>query len=51
MTKNDNNIREKIINGLKLTHKRLIQSKKDRNLELVISENGKVIKVSGKDLK
>jgi len=51
MTKNDNNIREKIIKGLKLTHKRLIQSKKDRNLELVISDNGKIIKVRGKDLR
>ncbi len=51
MTKNDNNIRDKIIKGLSLTHKRLIQSKKDRNLDLVISDNGKVIRVRGKDLK
>jgi len=51
MTKNDNYIRDKIIKGLKLTHKRLIQSKIDRNLDLVISDNGKVIRVRGKDLK
>ena len=51
MTKNDNNIREKIIKGLKLTHKRLIQYKKDRNLDLVISDNGKVIRIRPKDLK
>jgi hypothetical protein len=51
MTKNDNNIREKIIKGLKLSHKRLIQTKKDRNLDLVISDNGKVIKIRPKNLK
>ena len=51
MTKNDNYIRDRIIKGLKLTHKRLIQSKIDRNLDLVISDNGKVIRVRGKDLK
>lgn len=50
MTKNDNNIRAKIIKGLKLTHKRLIQSKKKHNLDLVISENGKIIRVRGEDL-
>jgi hypothetical protein len=51
MTKKDNNIRDKIIKGLELTHRRLIQSKKERNLELVISENGKVIHIQAKDLK
>jgi hypothetical protein len=50
MTKKDNTIRDKIIKGLELTHKRLIQSKKDRNLDLVISEQGKILHIPSKDL-
>jgi len=50
MTKKDNTIREKILKGLELTHKKLIQSKKDRNLELVISQNGKIIRIAARDL-
>jgi len=50
MTKNDNTIRQKIIKGLELTHKRLVQIKKERNLEMIISENGKVIHVQPEDL-
>lgn len=50
MTKKDNTIRDKIIKGLELTHKKLIQSKKDRNLDLVVSDNGKIIRVHAKDL-
>jgi hypothetical protein len=50
MTKKDNSIRDKIIKGLELTHKRLIQSKKERNLELVVSANGKVVRVHAKNL-
>jgi hypothetical protein len=51
MTKKDNTVRDKIIKGLELTHKRLIQSKKDRNLDLVVSENGRIIRIHAKDLK
>jgi hypothetical protein len=51
MTKKDNTVRDKIIKGLELTHKRLIQSKKERNLDLVISENGKIIRIHARDLK
>jgi hypothetical protein len=50
MTKKDNTIRDKIIRGLELTHKKLIQSKKDRNLDLVVSDNGKIVRVQAKDL-
>ncbi len=50
ITKKENKIREKIIKGLELTHKKLIQSKKDRNFDLVISENGKVVRVNARDL-
>lgn len=50
MTKKDNFIRDKIIKGLELTHKKLILSKKERNLELIISDKGKVVRVHPKDL-
>lgn len=50
MTKKDNTIREKILKGLELTHKKLIQSKKERNLEIVVSEKGKIIKLQPQDL-
>jgi len=50
MTKKDNTIRDKIIRGLELTHKKLIQSKKERNLDLVVSDNGKIVRVHAKDL-
>lgn len=42
MTKNNAIIRERIINGLKLTYERLIKDKIERNLQLIVSENGKV---------
>jgi len=50
MTKKDNTIREKIIKGLEKTHLKLIKFKKDRNLDLIISENGKIIRISSKEL-
>ncbi|WP_291857141.1 hypothetical protein [Marinilabilia sp.] len=46
----NNIIKEKILKGLELTHKRLIKSKKDRNFDLVISQNGQIVKIHGKDL-
>ena len=50
MTKKDNLIRAKIIKGLEIVHKKLIQTKKDRNLDLVISDNGKIIHINPRDL-
>ena len=50
MTKKDNFIREKILKGLDLTYQKLIKSKKERNFDLVISDNGKVIRLDPKDL-
>lgn len=44
------NIREKVLKGLELTHKRLIKSKKERNFDLVISQNGKIVRIHAKDL-
>jgi hypothetical protein len=50
MTKKNNPIREKILKGLELTHAKLIRTKKERNLDLIVSENGKVIRLHPKDL-
>ena len=50
MTKKDNDIREKILKGLELTYRKLIKSKKDRNLDLIISQNGKIVKIRAKDI-
>ena len=49
MTKKDNIIREKILKGLDVTYHKLIKSKKERNLDLVISDKGKVIRLHAKD--
>ena len=49
MTKKDNPIREKILKGMELTHKRLIKYKKDRNLDMVVSKDGKVVRIPAKE--
>jgi hypothetical protein len=49
MTKEDNKIREKIIKGLELSQKKLLQSKKDRNLDFIISKNGKINRIHAVD--
>lgn len=43
-------LRDKIIKGLELTSRRLIKQKKDRNLDVVVSRNGKVVRIKAKDL-
>ena len=48
MTTNSLTIREKLIKGLELYYQRLIQNKIDRNINLVVSENGKVVHVDPK---
>jgi len=49
MTKKDNPVREKILKGMELTDKRLIKYKKDRNLDMVISKDGKVVRIPAKE--
>jgi len=48
MTTNSLTIREKLIKGLELYYQRLIKNKIDRNINLVVSENGKVVHVDPK---
>ena len=50
MDKQTNKIRDKILAGLELSSKRLIKFKKARNLEVVISDNGKIKRLSGQQL-
>jgi len=51
MTKHEKDIRDKIIKGLEISHEKLIKRKKERNLDLIVSdENGNIIKIPAKDL-
>jgi hypothetical protein len=43
-------LRDNILNGLNLALHRLIQEKKKNNLELAISNKGKVVKVRASEL-
>ncbi|WP_462255390.1 hypothetical protein [Ferruginibacter sp.] len=49
--KNMDELREKIIIGLDLTWKKLLESKRKTNSELVFSKNGKIVKIKARDIK
>ena len=49
MTKKDNAVRDKILKGMELTYAKLIKSKKERNLDLIISKDGKIVRIPAKD--
>lgn len=49
MTEQNNPIRDKILKGLDLTYARLIKAKKERNLDLVVSKDGKVVRIPAKE--
>lgn len=52
MTKeNVKDLRAKIIQGIDLAYKRLLISKQKEDGELVISRNGKIVKVKARELK
>ena len=48
MTTSNITKREKLIEGLELYYQRLIKNKIDRNSDLVVSDNGKVVHVNPK---
>lgn len=51
MTKeNVKDLRDKIIKGLELAYSRLLISKQKEDAELVISRNGKIVRVKAKEL-
>jgi hypothetical protein len=50
MIETNEDLKKKILRGLDLTYMKLIQTKKERNLDLVVSKNGKVVHISPKDL-
>jgi hypothetical protein len=49
--KNAAELKEKIRIGLDLTFKKLVQSKRESNSELVFFENGKIVKIKARDIK
>ena len=49
MVKKVNGIKEKVIEGLDKSSQKLIQTKKERNHHLVVSENGKVVYIKAKE--
>jgi hypothetical protein len=48
MTTSNLTMWEKLIKGLELYYQRLIKNKCDRNFDMVISDNGKVVHVNPK---
>jgi len=50
MTKKDKQIelKEKIIKGLEVVYEKLIKFKKEKNSELVIMQEGKIVKIKPK---
>jgi hypothetical protein len=46
----ENEIKEKVLEGLNLSYKRLVQSKKERNLELIVSQNGKIVRIKPQEI-
>ena len=51
MTNEINDIRKKILTGLKVSARRLVEHKKLRNMDLVISKNGQIMHVKPQDIK
>ncbi len=43
-------LRDKILRGLELSTAKLIKYKKARNLDVVVSQNGKIVRIKAKDL-
>lgn len=48
---NNEEIKDKVIEGLDLAFKRLVEKKRKENSYLIFSENGKIVKVMAKDIK
>ncbi len=52
MTKEDiKDLRAKILKGIELSYTRLLLAKQKEDGELVISRNGKIVRVKARDLK
>ncbi len=46
-----NSIRDKIVKGMKISAKKLVESKKNLGQKLIISENGEIQVIDPKELK
>ncbi|MCF0206464.1 MAG: hypothetical protein HUK15_03455 [Bacteroidales bacterium] len=44
-------LRKKILNGLNLSYRKLLQTKKQQNATLVVSEDGKVVQLEAKKVR
>jgi len=52
MVKKDNTVRVKILQGLDLTYRKLMKTKKDNNLDFVVSDKkGKIVHLKANSLK
>jgi len=52
MVKKNNTVRGKILQGLDLTYRKLMKTKKDQNLDFVVSDKkGKIVHLKAKSLK
>lgn len=49
-TENINNLRAKILQGIKMSYNKLLAAKQKENGELVISQKGKIVKIKAKKL-
>lgn len=47
----EKDIKRKVLEGLDASCKKLIQSKKERNSDVIISENGKIVRIKAQDVK
>ena len=45
-----NDIKEKVLEGLDLSYKRLIKNKKERNFDLIISRDGKIVRIKPEEM-
>ena len=50
MDKEHNDIVEKVKAAMKIVHENLIKEKKEKNHEIVISENGKIVRIPASEL-
>lgn len=47
---NTTEIKAKIIEGIRLSLKKLVEQKKKENSFLIFSDNGKIVKINAKDI-
>ena len=46
----ENEIKEKVLEGLDLSYKRLLKNKKERNFDLIISQDGRIVRIKPEEI-